>query len=190
MASLVVGKPFLLIGMATAIYYETIVRRNSRTKHKEFSKNDSKAQEAQAEAVSRAALQGAGLRVTSARLAVMKVLMHMRSPVSHAELVTALEGCGFDRATLYRNLMDLTEVGLLERIDLGDHVWRFELRALGEAQKQRANSHPHFACVDCGQVSCLPELTLKTTSTLKMPKALSEQRVSVQIRGQCDDCSQ
>jgi Fur family ferric uptake transcriptional regulator len=161
------------------------------SKRKDFSRRRSKEEEAQEEAVFREAIREAGLRITSARLAVMKILMRTRSPVSHAELIVALSGCGFDRATLYRNLMDLTEAGLLERIDLGDHVWRFELRALGkQAQKQRANSHPHFACVDCGQVSCLPEITLKTKSNLKMPKALSEQRVSVQIRGQCDDCSQ
>jgi len=158
-------------------------------KREHFSKSSLKEEEA----VFREAIRKAGLRMTSARLAVMKVLVQMRSPVSHAELIVALEGSGFDRATLYRNLVDLTEAGLLERIDLGDHVWRFELRALGggrKAQKQRANSHPHFACVDCGQVSCLPEVTLQTNSNLKMPKALSEQRVSVQIRGQCDDCSQ
>jgi len=162
-----------------------------KSARKAFSKNNSKEEEAQTEAAFKEAIRGAGLRMTSARLAVMKVLMRMRSPVSHAELVSALEGCGFDRATLYRNLVDLTEAGLLERIDLGDHVWRFELRALGgPAKKHGANSHPHFACVDCGQVSCLPEITLKTNSRLKMPKALSEQRVWVQIRGQCDDCSQ
>jgi Fur family ferric uptake transcriptional regulator len=160
------------------------------SKRKGFSKGGSKEEEAQEEAVFREAIRGAGLRITSARLAVMKILMRTRAPVSHSELIVALKGCGFDRATLYRNLMDLTEAGLLERIDLGDNIWRFELRALGSQTQQRVNSHPHFACVDCGQVSCLPEITLKTKSNLKMPKALSEQRVSVQIRGQCDDCSQ
>ncbi|MCL2012210.1 MAG: transcriptional repressor [Cystobacterineae bacterium] len=161
-----------------------------KTERKGFLKSGSTEEQAREEAVFREAIRKAGLRTTSARLAVLKSLMRMRSPVSHAELIIALEGCGFDRATLYRNLMDLTEVGLLERIDLGDHIWRFELKTLGEqARKQKRNSHPHFACVDCGQVSCLPEVTLKTNSRLKMPKALSEQRVSVQIRGQCDDCS-
>ena len=160
-------------------------------KREAISKRNSEEGEAPKEAVFREAIREAGLRVTSARLAVMKILGHMRSPVSHAELVASLEGGGFDRATLYSNLMDLTEAGLLERIDLGDHVWRFELKTLDKKrQKQGANSHPHFACVDCGQVSCLPEITLKTKPNLKMPKALSEQRVSVQIRGQCDDCSQ
>ncbi|MCL2177998.1 MAG: transcriptional repressor [Proteobacteria bacterium] len=163
--------------------------------HKDFLKGNS-AQEA----VLREAIRKVGLRVTSARLAVMQVLTGTRAPVSHAELVVALEGCEFDRATLYRNLMDLTEAGLLERIDLGDHIWRFELRALErEAPRQKGkrrqkasggNSHPHFACVDCGQVSCLPEVTFKAKAAFKVPKALSEQRVSVQIRGQCDDCSQ
>ncbi|MCL2625991.1 MAG: transcriptional repressor [Cystobacterineae bacterium] len=168
---------------------------NSR--HKDLTKSSPTQKEG---VVLREALRRAGLRATLARLAVLKVLMDTRSPVSHAELVTALEGCEFDRATLYRNLMDLTEAGLLERIDLGDHIWRFELRVLeGEkpqgrrrekVQERKGNSHPHFACTDCGQVSCLPEVTFKARAAFKVPKALSEQRVSVQIRGQCDDCSQ
>jgi len=170
-----------------------VLRRSSRVEQR-HTKAFSESSLAKEEANFKEAIRGVGLRVTSARLAVMQVLMRTRSPVSHAELVVALEGAGFDRATLYRNLMDLTEAGLLERIDLGDHVWRFELRSLGEGpprkRKGGGNSHPHFACVDCGQVSCLPEITLKPKSNLKMPKALSEQRVSVQIRGQCDDCSQ
>ena len=31
----------------------------------------------------------------------------------------------FDRATIYRNLVELAEAGLVNRIELGDHVWRF-----------------------------------------------------------------
>ena len=70
------------------------------------------------------------------------------TPVSHGELVDALAGEGMDRTTVYRNLVDLTQVGLVQRTDLGDHVWRFELRR-SRTEGDDAK-HPHFTCSDCG----------------------------------------
>jgi len=43
------------------------------------------------------------------------------------EVFAELQAEGWDRATLYRNLVDMTDAGLLRRVDLGDHVWRYEL---------------------------------------------------------------
>ena len=68
--------------------------------------------------------------------------------MSHAEIAGALEPAGLDRATLYRNLIDLTDAGLLSRTDHGDHVWRFELRDNAHGQTEQ---HPHFTCIDCGE---------------------------------------
>ena len=59
----------------------------------------------------RAGLRAAGIRSTSARVAVLQVLHRLRSPVSHAELAAHDELAGFDRATVYRNLIDLADAG-------------------------------------------------------------------------------
>ena len=97
----------------------------------------------------RASIRAAGLRGTMPRIAVLSYLQSMTTPLSHAEIFDALEEQGFDRATIYRNLVDLTEVGLLLRTDVGDHVWRYELRRMGQAEQQ--TEHPHFMCTDCGE---------------------------------------
>ena len=92
-----------------------------------------------------------------------------------------------DRTTVYRNLVDLTEVGLVQRTDLGDHVWRFELkrsRTEGDDAK-----HPHFTCSGCGTVACLPEVTLKVKPGKGVPRSLSRQKVEIQLRGLCDTCA-
>lgn len=129
-------------------------------------------------------IREAGLRSTGPRLAVLRHLQEASRPVSHGELSDALAGEGLDRTTLYRNLIDLTEAGLVQRTDLGDHVWRFELKKAGHDSFQ----HPHFTCTDCGTVKCLPESVLAVKPSRGTPRALAKHQVEIQLRGQCDDC--
>src|SRR6185369_17162653 len=94
-----------------------------------------------------AALQGllrnAGLRSTTARIAVLQRLRSAKSPLSHAELADELTPRGLDKATVFRNLTDLTDAGLVVRTELGDHVWRFEIHDQKHGQQGK---HPHFVC--------------------------------------------
>ena len=90
-----------------------------------------------------------------------------------------------DRATIYRNLIDLTDAGLASRIDLGDHVWRFEVkRQVGD----HVLSHPHFVCSDCGTVSCLPDVTVRIVAGKGAPRSLASKNVAIQLTSRCDDC--
>lgn len=131
----------------------------------------------------RTAIQEAGLRVTMARIATLEVLNTASMPLTHAEVNQALQGRGFDKATVFRNLNDLVSVGLVRRSELGDHVWRFELIARGEHSDAH---HPHFVCVDCGTVSCLHEIELTPKS-----KSMSDQIgkvTEILLRGHCHEC--
>jgi Fur family ferric uptake transcriptional regulator len=131
-------------------------------------------------------IRQAGLRVTQPRLAVLQVLTKSARPLSHADLIDALDGQGFDRVTLYRNLNDLADAGIVVRTELGDRVFRFELRSGDDAH---AGTHPHFTCTDCGTVSCLPENVVRITKSGRLPRAVREQTVEVSLRGVCDRCS-
>lgn len=126
-------------------------------------------------------LRRAGLRATRSRVTVLEALQSKSSPTSHPEITELLAEDGWDRATLYRNLIDMTEAGLLRRVDLGDHVWRFELAGTHDAE-----AHPHFLCTACGDVSCLPALRLPAGTDL--PRALQQGQVTIQLRGLCDAC--
>jgi Fur family ferric uptake transcriptional regulator len=130
-------------------------------------------------------LRSVGLRSTAPRVAVLRQLQRATRPVSHAELVERLDGEGLDRVTLYRNLNDLAEAGLLARTDLGDHTWRFELRPEGAPH---ALLHPHFTCTRCGTVTCLPEDAVQLSRGRGLPAAVSRRAVEVTLRGQCDRC--
>ena len=134
----------------------------------------------------RATLRTAGLRATSARLAVLRSLYEVSGPVSHGDVAATLSRDGWDRATVYRNLMDLTDAGLVKRTDMGDHVWRFELSGEGHAQDA---AHPHFMCDACGDVVCLPDGSVKIVPQKGTPRALVQQRYEVQLKGRCDRCA-
>ena len=131
-------------------------------------------------------IRGAGLRSTAPRLVVLRRLFEATTPISHSELFEGLCAEGLDRTTVYRNLLDLTEVGLLERTDLGDHVWRFELKRIRPGTGEPG--HVHFFCTGCGIVSCLDEVEVKVKPGKGAPRAVTQQKVEVQLRGLCDQC--
>ena len=144
-------------------------------------------------------VRDAGLRCTAARLAVLEHLLRARGPKTHAEVATALADRGFDRATIYRNLTELTEARLVSRMELGDHVWRFEIRR-PQAGDGTQEEHPHFVCTTCGEVSCLegvdvaitpkPGRTRRAGAGKSAPSAkggIGSVR-EVLLKGQCSQC--
>jgi Fur family ferric uptake transcriptional regulator len=136
----------------------------------------------------RARLREAGLRCTAARLAVLDHVMTATGPKTHAEVAESLIDRGFDQATIYRNLTELTEAKIVSRVDLGDHVWRFELRrghdhAAGE-------DHPHFLCTSCGEVSCLDDVNIAITPKPATKKSGIRSVNEVLLKGQCENCSE
>lgn len=135
-------------------------------------------------------LRAAGLRSTGPRIAVLRELELAKGPISHAELADKLASEGFDRATVYRNLIDLADAGIALRSDHGDHIWRFELKAAARAGAHHKDAvHPHFVCTECGTVSCLPETAVRIGTGSRIPRSLQERRVEVQVKGTCDTCA-
>jgi Fur family ferric uptake transcriptional regulator len=128
-------------------------------------------------------LRAAGLKCTAARLAVLARLRRASSPMTHGEMSVDLVPRGFDKATVFRNLTDLAEAGLLTRTELGDHVWRFEIR---ESQNSERGGHPHFVCVDCGTVTCLTDVEFD--SATKRRAARVGRVTEILLKGHCVDC--
>jgi Fur family ferric uptake transcriptional regulator len=125
-------------------------------------------------------LMDEGIRVTEQRMVILRELARLRVPASHPELTERLAGVGLDRATIYRNLLSLTEAGLLVKTQLGDNVWRFQLPL---ERSTEHGAHPHFVCNDCGDVACLPDSAV----TLR-GEAVRNQVAEVQLRGRCVAC--
>lgn len=147
-------------------------------------------------------VRAAGLRCTAARLTVLRHVTEAPGPQTHADVAAGLRSRGFDRATIYRNLIELTDAGILSRIELGDHVWRFELKRPG-AHASPNEDHPHFLCTSCGEVSCLDDVNVAITpkpglsgrrpgkprraSAAARPAGIRSV-TEVLLKGQCDQC--
>jgi Fur family ferric uptake transcriptional regulator len=134
----------------------------------------------------RARIRDAGLRCTPARLAILAELKSSASPLSHADVTSTLEGLGIDRATVYRNLVELSEAGLASRVDLGDHTWRFEWRDTGH---DVADEHPHFVCTECGEVSCLVGVEISIKPPGKAKRSAVGEVTEILLKGRCIRCS-
>lgn len=126
------------------------------------------------------AVQAAGLRATSARIATLLVLRDAKGPLSHADVSARLVDQQIDHATVFRNLSDMVAADLIRRSEFGDHVWRFEL-----ASDDR-DGHPRFVCVDCGTITAVEEVELT-----KQSQSMSErvgQITEILLRGHCSQC--
>jgi len=130
-------------------------------------------------------IRAAGLRATPARIAVCAALQKAEAPLTHAEVAKLLDARGTDQTTVFRNLTDLAEVGLVRRLEVGDHLYRFEWSGSTETQ----SGHAHFVCVDCGGVTCLPELPPASPAPLKnLGKKLIRDVTEVLYKGHCTEC--
>jgi Fur family ferric uptake transcriptional regulator len=115
------------------------------------------------------------------------VLQHVSAagkPVSHADVADVLVPQGFDKSTLYRCLVELADAGLLARLDAGDHAWRFEMKD----EEHASGEHPHFVCVDCGTVTCLPDIEVKISPAKGNKSTGLGDVTEVFLKGHCKEC--
>ena len=116
---------------------------------------------------------------------MLRRLLEATAPKSHAEIAEELAQQGFDRATVYRNLVELAEVGLANRMELGDHVWRYEMKIVGEGD----DHHPHFVCTECGKVECLEHADFDLKPKAGSTKSSIARISSVLLKGCCAGCA-
>ncbi|QDU27043.1 Zinc-specific metallo-regulatory protein [Anatilimnocola aggregata] len=135
----------------------------------------------------RALLRERGLKCTEQRLAVLQKLETATAPLSHRDLLDRLDWYQWDSTTVFRNLVILSEAGIVSRLDLGDHTWRFELRVAIERETPR---HAHFLCTSCGSIECLANFPVAEAAN-KLHIAVGRRSVDdVLVKGRCPNCVQ
>jgi len=130
-------------------------------------------------------VRAANLRATASRVAVLQHVSAAGKPVSHADVADNLVPQGYDKSTLYRCLVELADAGLLARLDAGDHAWRFEPKQTND--DHTPSEHPHFVCVDCGSVTCLPDVEVKI-GPAKGAKNSTLDVTEIFLKGHCKEC--
>ena len=129
-------------------------------------------------------LRDNALRATAPRVALVRLLSDADRPMAYSEVVEQLGDSDFDPATMYRNLVALSEAGLARVVSRANGMARYEL-VPGEGAS--SHSHPHFACNDCGNVTCLPDGTVATI-TAPAPWGAALEGATIQLQGRCPDC--
>lgn len=127
-------------------------------------------------------LKAVGERQTSARLAVLTLLLDASNAVTHQDIADQLKAADekCDRVTLYRVLDWLVAHRLAHKMAGEDRVWRFN------AVLDEQHIHPHFHCVKCGKVSCLDSVHVDITP---LPNGYRSVTADTTIQGVCPDCS-
>ncbi|MEM9704172.1 MAG: transcriptional repressor [Planctomycetota bacterium] len=138
-----------------------------------------------------------GLRMTPARLAVAQELARAGVPLPHGEVVDRLRPNPspndaadppqrrFDQSTVFRGLSDLSDAGLLTRLDLGDSVRRYEWLP----DQDETVVHPHHVCTECGRITCLEDSVMKLAPSLGLAGSAIGTITDVVLRGMCEDCA-
>jgi Fur family transcriptional regulator, ferric uptake regulator len=129
-------------------------------------------------------LHALGLRVTGPRVAVLGLLRLAGRPLSHGEVADELGGTDWDRATIFRNLVKLCEVGLVRVSSHAGGLTRYE--AIREHGHEHL--HAHFSCNCCGRVECLAGAELPLLADLGWREAVRD--AEVQVLGTCPTCRQ
>ncbi len=134
----------------------------------------------------RAALNEAGHRAGGAREAVVSHLADQSCCLSAQEISDELRSKGIDvgLASVYRALDLLHEMGLVQRVEIGDGGSRYEPIVPG------GEHHHHAVCDSCGRVTAFEDERLeRTLQRLAGRLRHSMSGHDIVIHGDCARCS-
>ncbi|MDD3927337.1 MAG: Fur family transcriptional regulator [bacterium] len=127
-----------------------------------------------------------GLRLTSQRTVIARLALNRETHFTADDLLawSREKDKGISRATVYRTLSLLTDLGLLESLDFGDGRLCYE-------PAEGRNHHDHIVCLHCGSITefhCneIEELQCDVADRL----GFRVDHHSLRIYGTCKDCSE
>ncbi|MDO8462736.1 MAG: Fur family transcriptional regulator [bacterium] len=129
-----------------------------------------------------AALNGASLRATPARIALIAALERAAKPLAVPELAERLRGT-VNQATLYRALQQLSDAGLIRRVNLEHDHAHYE---------RVTDDHHHLVCTTCGRVEDVAQCTIDrlTSRTLRASEHFASiERHALEFFGTCNACA-
>lgn len=156
-----------------------------------------------------AQLKQAGLRASALRVAVLQWLHRQSGPRTHTQVLAGIDSSKAHSATVYRNLIALSDAGLLRKLTLSDGQHFEPAHGHGHDDDHHHHHHDHappknqpepqaaphaapnsvvaptvhFVCITCNTIQCL---------SLPVPKhwsgALDGAIHTVEIRGPCNPC--
>jgi Fur family ferric uptake transcriptional regulator len=130
-------------------------------------------------------LAAAGYRRGGARSAVIALLDRQPCALTAFDIERDLRDAGraVGRASVYRVLDELVSLGLVDRVEVGQGIARYE-PARGEA-----HHHHHMVCERCGDVFPFEDAELEhTIGRLADRVAFDVAEHDIVLRGSCSSC--
>ncbi len=91
-------------------------------------------------------LHAAKMRYSKSRYAIVKILIDERRPMTLPEILEAGKSQGLAQSSAYRNLSEMSGIGVVRHINSGDDHSRFEL------DESLTGHHHHLECTRCGRL--------------------------------------
>ena len=127
-------------------------------------------------------LDAAGYRRGGSRSRVIEFLETRDCAVTALEIDQRLEGVG--RASVYRTLEQLEDLGLIQKVDLGGES------AAYERVDPTGHHHHHLVCTRCGRVLPFEDEALEEAiHDVRTTKGFTVEGHEVTLRGTCSRCS-
>ena len=129
-------------------------------------------------------LRAASGRSGGARRAVVAFVARQDCCLTVQEIYDGVrgEGARLGIASVYRAVEGLVEAGLVQRVDLGDGIARFE-------RTDPADHHHHLVCADCGKVEPFADSGLEAAlERVAGGRGYDVAAHEVVLRGACEDC--
>jgi Fe2+ or Zn2+ uptake regulation protein len=129
------------------------------------------------------AFEQAGYRLTAPRRAVADLIAARKGHFTAADLVTEAisRRLGIGRATIFRALDVLLELGVLERLDLpsGEHAY----------VRCEPIHHHHVICSNCGRATEIDDAGLRrVVDTIAERTGYTIENHRLELFGRCPDC--
>jgi Fur family ferric uptake transcriptional regulator len=136
-----------------------------------------------------ATLAAAGHRRGGARRALLELLDRQECALTAQEIEDALRRQGksrrvVSRASVYRILDQLEQLGLVQRVETGQTMVRYERVC------EHEQHHHHLVCDECGVVMPFSDAGLERaieTLSERVPLSVSEHEIV--LHGACRDCA-
>src|ERR1700727_3506863 len=129
----------------------------------------------------RRSLAVAGLRSTPQRYAVMAFLMEQAGHPTAGEIFEAVNRVDprASRATIYNNLRDLVQAGLVREVAMEGRAARFDAKGM---------RHHHFICDQCGNVEDMEWYDVPRPASASLGKRIFREYELI-VRGLCTQCA-
>ena len=127
-------------------------------------------------------LENSGLRCTPQRYDVMAFLIGHNGHPTAPEIFEAVNRLDprSSRATIYNNLRDLVQAGLVREVAVEGRAARFDAKGM---------QHHHFICDHCGKVEDIEWYDIPIPATVSLGKRVLRECELI-ARGLCTKCAQ